>query len=94
MSYKFFQNKECEYFPCHKTDKVDDFNCLFCFCPLYNQHENCGGGFKILPSGIKDCRGCRISEKATMKLFQNCPSDSFPILLFEAIGIDRKKDLF
>lgn len=58
MSYKFFQNKECEYFPCHKTDKVDDFNCLFCFCPLYNQHENCGGGFKISPSGIKDCSGC------------------------------------
>lgn len=63
MSYKFFQNKECEYFPCHKTDKVDDFNCLFCFCPLYNQHDHCGGNFRILPSGIKDCSGCNFPHK-------------------------------
>lgn len=24
--YKFFQNKECEYFPCHKTDDPENFN--------------------------------------------------------------------
>ena len=29
--YKFFQNKECEYFPCHKTEKTEDFNCSFAF---------------------------------------------------------------
>lgn len=23
-SYKFFQNKECEYFPCHKVDSGDE----------------------------------------------------------------------
>ena len=28
--YNFFQNKECEYFPCHKGVKEEDFNCLFC----------------------------------------------------------------
>ena len=33
--YKFFQNKKCEYFPCHKGIPEEDFNCLFCYCPLY-----------------------------------------------------------
>ena len=32
-SYKFFSNKNCEYFPCHR--EVEEFNCLFCYCPLY-----------------------------------------------------------
>ena len=30
----FFQNKACKSFPCHKIENPDDFNCLFCFCPL------------------------------------------------------------
>ncbi|MCL1901744.1 MAG: cysteine-rich small domain-containing protein, partial [Firmicutes bacterium] len=34
MSYNFFQNKECQYFPCHKVDNIEKFNCLMCFCPL------------------------------------------------------------
>ncbi len=34
-NYKFFNHKNCEYFPCHKTNKPDEFNCLFCYCPLY-----------------------------------------------------------
>ncbi len=33
MSYKFFENKDCEFYPCHK---VSEQNCLFCFCQLYN----------------------------------------------------------
>lgn len=33
--YKFYQNKECEYFPCHKGTDSENFNCLFCYCPLY-----------------------------------------------------------
>ena len=44
--YKFFQNKLCEYFPCHKTRNTDTFNCLFCYCPLYALGENCGGNYK------------------------------------------------
>jgi len=57
MSSKFFVNKSCEYFPCHKTDDLENFNCLFCFCPLY-KNMNCGGNFKILKNGIKDCSNC------------------------------------
>ena len=40
MSFSFFSNKECEYFPCHKNVNVNTFNCIFCFCPLYN-YEHC-----------------------------------------------------
>ena len=58
-SYKFFQNKECEWFPCHSTQQIENFSCLMCFCPLYN-FADCGGNFKLLKNGIKDCSGCMI----------------------------------
>jgi Zn-finger protein len=54
--YTFFQNKECEYFPCHSD--VEDFNCLFCYCPLYRS-KNCRGSF-VMRDGIKDCSYCRL----------------------------------
>ena len=41
-SYRFFQNKECEYFPCHKTENEEEFNCLFCYCPLYREKKCIG----------------------------------------------------
>ena len=31
-SYRFFQNKECEYFPCHKAENEEEFNCLVFEC--------------------------------------------------------------
>ena len=40
--YTWFQNRECEYFPCHKGVREEEFNCLFCYCPLY-RHPNCRG---------------------------------------------------
>lgn len=60
MSYKFFCNKDCEYFPCHKTDKPEEFNCMFCYCPLYMLGDECGGNFTYLPNGIKDCSACNL----------------------------------
>ena len=56
--YSFFQNRECEYFPCHQTSKPEDFNCLFCYCPLYALGENCGGNFKYSDDRTKVCTGC------------------------------------
>lgn len=53
MSYNFFENKKCEYYPCHE---INEINCLFCYCPLYGK-ANCGGDFKIV-KGKKDCSGC------------------------------------
>ena len=56
-NYKFFNNKQCEFFPCHKGIPQEKFNCLFCYCPLYNM-KNCGGNYTILDNGIKDCSNC------------------------------------
>ena len=55
----FVQNRACEYFPCHKTNDADHFNCLFCYCPLY-RFPNCGGNPKYLSNGIKDCSDCTV----------------------------------
>lgn len=61
MNYNYFyQNKKCEYFPCHKTKNIDDFNCMFCYCPLYMLGDKCGGNYKILNNNIKDCSECLI----------------------------------
>ena len=57
-NYAFFQNRECEYFPCHQGLQEQEFNCLFCYCPLYCLGDRCGGSFTFLPNGIKDCSAC------------------------------------
>ena len=57
-NYDFFQNRECEYFPCHQGAHPETFNCLFCYCPLYALGDQCGGGFRYLSNGIKDCSNC------------------------------------
>ena len=54
--YTWFQNKECEYFPCHKGVREEEFNCLFCYFPLYRMPD-CRGGF-VMRGGIKDCSYC------------------------------------
>lgn len=59
-NYKFFSHRDCEFFPCHKVDDVDSFNCLFCYCPLYALGSKCGGNFKYLENGIKDCTDCTL----------------------------------
>ena len=62
-AYKFFQNRACEYFPCHKGVPEEEFSCLFCYCPLYALGEKCGGGFRYLPSGVKDCTNCSFPHR-------------------------------
>ena len=57
-NYKFFQNTQCEYFPCHKNADPETFSCLFCYCPLYALGDKCGGNFTYTHTGIKDCSGC------------------------------------
>lgn len=58
--FSFFQNKKCEYFPCHKGAYEESFNCLFCYCPLYVLGEKCGGNPAYTESGIKDCTNCTL----------------------------------
>ena len=57
-NYAYFSHRACEYFPCHKGADPDNFNCLFCFCPLYVLGDRCGGQFTYLKNGRKDCSNC------------------------------------
>ncbi len=61
--YSFFQNRACEYFPCHETAHPEDFNCLFCYCPLYTLGDRCGGNFTYTPEGIKSCNHCLLPHR-------------------------------
>ena len=58
LHFCFFQNRQCEYFPCHDDVPEEDFNCLFCYCPLYALGSRCGGNFVYLENGVKDCSRC------------------------------------
>ena len=58
--YSFVQHKECEFFPCHETAHPEDFNCLFCYCPLYTLGSKCGGNCQWLETGVKDCSACMV----------------------------------
>lgn len=57
-NYRYFSHKDCEYFPCHKGADPDNFNCLFCYCPFYLLGNQCGGNFRYLSTGTKDCTNC------------------------------------
>ena len=61
--YSFFQNCECEYFPCHKGADPETFNCLFCYCPLYALGRKCGGNFRYNEKGFKDCTNCSFPHR-------------------------------
>ena len=61
--YRFFQHTSCEFFPCHSGVAEADFNCLFCYCPLYALGKRCGGSFTYTARGIKDCSGCAFPHR-------------------------------
>ena len=62
-SYRFFENRECQYFPCHKG--LENFNCLFCYCPLYNKEKCPGNPSFIEKEGrkIKVCTNCSFPHR-------------------------------
>lgn len=63
-SYRYFENRDCQYYPCHSG--TEHLNCLFCYCPLYNM-EKCPGNpsFKEKDGKkIKICTGCTFPHKA------------------------------
>lgn len=59
----FFQNRACEYFPCHQGVAEEEFNCLFCYCPLYALGKRCGGNFRYTETGIKSCQECTFPHR-------------------------------
>ena len=56
--YDFFQNKLCEFYPCHPGADPETFSCLFCYCPLYALGDRCGGSFRYTANVVKDCTHC------------------------------------
>ncbi|MCM1101202.1 MAG: cysteine-rich small domain-containing protein [Clostridium sp.] len=66
-SYRFFANRDCQYFPCHKG--LEELNCLFCYCPFYLR-EDCPGDPQYLERGegegfkrIKNCADCTFPHR-------------------------------
>ena len=57
-NFSYIVHRDCEYFPCHPGADSDNFNCLFCYCPLYIFGDQCGGNFVYLDNDIKDCSLC------------------------------------
>ena len=72
--YSFFQHTACEFFPCHETAHPEDFNCLFCYCPLYALGDRCGdNGAMIGAQGYYEYlagrrAGLDLNAYATMEL--------------------------
>ncbi len=63
QSYRFFENRACKYFPCHEG--LEEFNCLFCYCPLYSR-PNCPGKHTYIEKNgekIKSCMDCTFPHK-------------------------------
>lgn len=68
-NFKGYTNTSCEFFPCHRGVKPEEFNCLFCYCPL--AFLECPGPYKVLTdkNGIrrKDCSDCTLPHKGITK---------------------------
>lgn len=65
-SAAFFTNTACEFFPCHEGIAPEDFNCLFCFCPLYALGANCGGAYYFNEGGVKCCEKCNLPHRGEL----------------------------
>lgn len=63
-SSAFFANKNCKYYPCHKG--LDEINCLFCYCPLYDR-KDCPGTYTMIKTGsgtlVKSCMDCAFPHR-------------------------------
>ncbi len=60
-SSRFFENRSCRYFPCHEG--LADFNCLFCYCPLY---------------ALRPCPGTPTYKEKAGRLVKLCTGCTFP----------------
>ena len=58
MEKPYWEGKEY-----HKGADPENFNCLFCYCPLYALGDKCGGNFRFTESGIKDCTECKLPHR-------------------------------
>ena len=63
QALRFLYQQGVEYYPCHPVPEGTEFNCLFCYCPLYMLGRKCGGNFTYLESGVKDCSKCLVPHR-------------------------------
>ena len=64
-SSKYFCNTKCRYYPCHSgAERETDFNCLFCYCPLY-PFDDCPGTFEMSTGkGCQELHGLSLAPCA------------------------------
>ena len=63
-SYWYFENRDCKFYPCHEG--IEEMNCLFCYCPVY-QREHCPGNYNYIEVNgkkIKECTNCTFPHEA------------------------------
>ena len=65
-----------------------EFNCLFCYCPLYMLGRKCGGNFTYLESGVKDCSECLVPHRRENDGFI---ADSFQKIAGEMAEREKKE---
>ncbi|MCR4908383.1 MAG: metal-binding protein [Lachnospiraceae bacterium] len=54
-SFRFFENKDCRFYPCHEG--MEEINCLFCYCPFFFLRD-CPGTPRITEKDGKKIRVC------------------------------------
>ena len=88
-SSRFFKNSECSFFPCHQNFEggTENFNCFFCFCPLYGKTP-CPGN----PTYIKKDDG-RIIKRCTDCTFPHKPENYDKIMSLLKTSA-QKNDVF
>ena len=51
------KKRKCKYFPCHERVAEREFDCMWCYCPLYE--IDCAGRYEIVGKDmVKDCTNC------------------------------------
>lgn len=88
-SSKFFNNTKCKYFPCHLVEDPKEFNCLFCYCPLYPLGEKCGGDLTYTSKGVKDCSNCTIPHQKEGYKYIRSKIDEVVKLVKKKVDVDQ-----
>ncbi len=74
-SYRFFQ-PECQYYPCHEG--IEEMNCLFCYCPLY-ERRHCPGKPEYIKSRRED--GSEVQIKSCMKCTFPHQAENYDVIM-------------
>ena len=91
--YMGFSNRACEFFPCHPTETFrspEEFNCIFCVCPLY--WLECPGTYTEITDADgtlrKDCSACKLPHdgfERSWKLMNLSNYQKHPVIWLKAI---------